>query len=211
MDSDAVSGVFDTPLTLKHSSDDVSFNNTDADDVSFNNDDNKYNRIIPCLKTHYAKDTPLKDSSLQKTTRVIKLNHQVPALTSKFDGHDTQGWEQVERPKRQKSDKPSNSQIMTKLAETQITEQAKESSFKKILKEIKNDKLMEKENTDVCTDDDVGMDTADIEEEKAEDGVDSVATAVDEIEELPDIILRATHSYKNDFPHKNANEYEVTK
>ena len=54
MDSDAISDVFDTPLTLKHNS----------ANVIFNNDDNKYNHIIPCLNTRYATDTPLKDSSL---------------------------------------------------------------------------------------------------------------------------------------------------
>ena len=153
----------------------------------------------------------MKDSSLQKATRVIKSNHQVPVYTSKLNEHDTQGWEEVERPKRRKSDKPSNSQITTKIAETQITEQAKESSFKKLLEEGENNDLKEIGNTDDdVNDDDLGMDTADIDEEKEEDDIDSVVTAVDETEEFPDIIPRATHSYKNDFPDKNANEYEVT-
>ena len=106
MDSDDVSDVFDTPLTLKHSSNvifsniDVVFNNNDAD-VSFNNSKAE-NRIIPSLKIRLAKATPLTDSSLQKATCIIP---QVPTFTSKLDEHDTQGWEQVERPKCRKSAK----------------------------------------------------------------------------------------------------------
>ena len=49
MENDDVFDVFDTPLTLKHSSDDVIFNTND-DDVIFNNNeddannpDNKHN------------------------------------------------------------------------------------------------------------------------------------------------------------------------
>ena len=122
-------------------------------------------------------------------------------FTSKLDEHDTQGWEQVERPKRRKSDKPSNSRTTTKLAETQITEQAKESSFKKLLEEIANGELMELGNIDIRADDDVDdddveMDTADIADKEEEDDADGVASAADEIEEFPDIIPRATHSYK---------------
>ena len=117
MDSDAVSNVFDTSLTLQHSSDDIIFNNsgdfteivedtTNNDDAMSNvfdtpltpqhssntDDDVKYNRIIPSLKTRYAQDTLLKDSSLQKATRaVIKSHPQVPKFTTKLDEHDTQG------------------------------------------------------------------------------------------------------------------------
>ena len=206
MDSDAVSDVYDTTLTMKHSSDDA-INN---DDFIFNNDDednndNKYKRIIPWLKTRYA--TPLKDSSLQKATRIILKNHQVPTFTSKLDEHGTQGWEQVERPKRHKSDKTSksaktNTPTTTKLAETEIIEQAKEASFKKLLEEIKNDKLMETGNTDINMDDnddinaeadDAQADEDTMDTEDTNNEVDCDKTAVDEIEEFVDNIPRATH------------------
>ena len=134
--------------------DDVIFNNTDDDDNEVdaisNNADNKYNQIIPSLKTRLAKAILLKDSSLQKATRVIQSNHQIPTFTSKLNEHDIQGWEQVERPKRRKSDKTSKSaktSTMIKLAETEITEHVKETSFKKLLEEKKTDKLMETGNT----------------------------------------------------------------
>ena len=134
IDSGDVSDVFDTPLTLKHSSDDVIFNNIDNDEVteiaedndddamsdifdtpltwkhsSNTDDDVKYNQIIPSLKTWYAFNTLLKDSSLQNATHVIKSNYQVPKFTAKLDKHDTQGWEQVEHPKRRSSDKTGKS------------------------------------------------------------------------------------------------------
>ena len=75
---------------------------------------NSKRRIIPSLKTRLATDVaidvPLKDSSLQQATQAIQSNHQVPVFTTKLDEHDTQGWEQVEHPKRRKSEKISNLQ-----------------------------------------------------------------------------------------------------
>ena len=53
------------------------------------------------------------------------------------------------------------------------------------------------------------MDTENTNGEEEDDDDDE--TAVDKIEEFSDTLPRATHSYKNDFPDKNANEYEVTK
>ena len=255
MDSDDISNVLDTLLTLKHNisddvifsntkdtifgnsegvifmnsndtTNDVIFNNAKIDDVSFGNNDDyfedataKPNRIIPSLKTRLATGTPLKDSSLQQATQVIKSNHQVPVFTSQLDEHDTQGWEQVECPKRRKSDKIRNLQtIETKLAVAQITAQAKEASFKALLEEIDNDELMEADATnddadgneanDADDDVDAGMDTEDTNNDDNEP-VDE--TEVGDIEFFPDDCLRATHSYKNDFPDKKANEYEVTK
>ena len=132
-----------------------------------------------------------------------------------MDEHDTQGWEQIEHPKRRKSDKQSDLQTnKTKLAKPQITEKAKEGSFKALLEDIEIDQLMETGNTDaddgsddndddVDDDDDVGMDEDEID--------DDDETEDNQIEEFPDDLPRATHSYKNDFPDKNANEYEVTK
>ena len=72
---------------------DVFFNNNTkfADIVADTTEANKYNRIIPSLKTWLAPDTLLKESSLQKATRVIKPNSQAPKFTTKLDAHDTQG------------------------------------------------------------------------------------------------------------------------
>ena len=108
--------------------------------------------------------------------------------------------------------------------ETEITEQVKETSFKKLLEEIKNDDLMETGNTVInindhdseadgdndarADDDEMDTENTDGEEEEADDGDE---TEIDKIEEFPDTLPRAMHSYKNDFPDKNSNEYEVTK
>ena len=90
--------VFETPVTLKH-------------------DESNCNQIIPSLKTRYNQDTPLKDSSLQKATRVIKSNLQVPRFTEKLEENDTQGWEQVERPKRRKPNTSTKPSTPSKLVE----------------------------------------------------------------------------------------------
>ena len=166
-------------------------------------------------------------------------------FTTNLDKHDTQGWEQVECPKQHKSNKTSNlNTIATKLAETQIIAQAKETSFKLLLDKIDNDELMETENkyrdTDDNTDDDDDeakdariIDSAeDVDEDDEIVTTNTVGTAdadadadeyvdvdiemddnedADEIEEFPDDRPRATHSYKNYFPDKTANEYKVTK
>ena len=106
---------------------------------------------------------------------------------------------------------------MIKLAETEITKHIKETSFKKLLEEIKNNELMETGNTDINTNDDIdaavddahadgdAMDTENTDGEEEDDNNDDDETAVDETEEFSDNLLRATHSYKNDFPDKNAN------
>ena len=147
-------------------------------------------------------------------------------FTSQLDEHDTTGLEQVDWTKRRKSDKPNNLQtIATKLAKTQITDQAKEANFKSILEEIDNDALMEAKNTDDDADDneakhagiinsntleDVDKDDKIVqkntvgvvepgEDEDNDIGMD-VGEDADEIEEFPDDLPRATHSYKNNFP-----------
>ena len=117
-----------------------------------------------------------------------------------------------------------NTPTTTKLVETEITEQVKEASFKKLLEEIKNGELMETGNTDANTNDDDdtnadaddahidedGMDTEDTNGEDDDDDDDE--TTADVIEEFSDPLPgRAMHSFKNDFPDQNANEYEVTK
>ena len=104
-------GIFNYKVTFNNNDNNVIFN-TDEDlldaESDPTSDKNNHRRIIPSLKTQLATDIPLKDSSLQEATQVLQSNHQVLAFTTKLDEHDTQGWEQVKRPKRRKSDKTSN-------------------------------------------------------------------------------------------------------
>ena len=127
-------------------------------------------------------------------------------FTSQLDEHDTQGWEQVECPKRRNSDKLSNLQTpKTKLVETKITEQAKEASFKKILEKIENDELMGIGNTDANDDDDDDTDDDNNDDNDVDNDVGMDAddtndeTENDQIEKFPDDLSRSTHSYKNEF------------
>ena len=71
--------------------------------------------------------------------------------------------------------------------------------------ETTNDDVNAGNNND-NEEEDVRMDAVD-----TDDVEEDVQTEVDEIEDFPDDRPRATHSYKNDFPEQNANEYEVTK